>query len=323
VSLGALWAQTKAVAVDAVSFAAVNAMQLRSPGGRPDPAAAREYFEHWNSRGIAAWLAPPTDLALVLDAGRFEAASPLASDRPANDRVRLDIRLGPDGWRSPTMVLLHALMSVSDRGYQRWSRRLNEAGWTAVFAHLPYHYDRCPPGAASGELAFTSNLVRSAEGLRQAVIELRLMAAALRDLGCPRWAVWGNSYGALIGALLAICEPDLDTAWLLEPIVDLDHALWESPVSLVIRSQLRRAGMDRGRTAGYLPLLCPRHHQPAMAVERILLMAGRQDRIAPPRIVRALSDSWPGSAYVEADQGHVGYTLMPVCWQYATERGWL
>ena len=224
---------------------------------------------------------------------------------------------------SPAMILLHALMSVSDRGYQRWAHRLNDAGWTAVFAHLPYHYDRCPAGASSGEMAFSANVVRSAEGLRQAVVELRLTAAALRARGCPRWGVWGNSYGALIGALLAICEPDLYTAWLLEPILDLDHALFESPVSLVIRRQLARAGVSRERVGGYLPLLCPRYHAPAMAAERILLMAGRQDRIAPPAVVRRLAEQWPGAIYAEADQGHVGYTLMPECWRIATERGWL
>ncbi|MBI5834177.1 MAG: hypothetical protein HZB16_17925 [Armatimonadetes bacterium] len=322
-SAGVLWARTKAIAVDAASFAAMNAMQWRARGGRLDSEATQAYFDTWRAAGPAAWLAPPPGAALALNEGRCEAPSPLSTDWPANDRVRLDIRLGPNGWRSPAMVLLHALMSVSDRGYRRWSHRLNAAGWTAIFAHLPYHYDRCPRGAASGELAFSANLVRSAEGVRQAVIELRLVAAALRARGCPRWAVWGNSYGALIGALLAVCEPDLYTAWLLEPIVDLEYAMCESPVSLVIRRQLRRSGVTREMMASYVPLLCPRHHRPAMAPERILLMAGRQDRVAPPHLVQALAEHWSGAVYAEADQGHVGYTLMPECWRIATERGWL
>jgi hypothetical protein len=313
----------KAVGVDVLGFGAMNLVQARRPGGDPDLGATRRYLRHWDGATLAQRLRPPDGAGFDLCAGRFEAPSPLPFGLAANDRVRLDIRLGPDGWRSPTMFLLHALMSVSDRGYRRWSQRLNERGWSAIFVHLPYHYDRCPPGVPSGAMAVTANLVRTVEGLRQATVELRLAMAALRARGCRRIGVWGQSYGALIGGLLAAVEPELHTAWLLEPILDLSHALWVSPATLAVRRQLRAAGITPELTSRGLQEICPSRRAPAMAPERILLLAGRFDRIAPAAVVRQVRDRWRGSHYADFCQGHIGYTLMPRAWELGQALGLL
>ena len=318
-----LFDDAKAITVDAGAFAAINFLQLRHPGGPVDAAAIRAEFARWQGASLTDYYAPPDGASLELGDGACEVASPICSGVPANDRVRLDVRLGPDGWRSPTMFLLHALMSVSNRGYLRWAERLNERGWTGIFVHLPYHYDRCPPKLPSGAMAVTSNLVRSADGLRQAVIELRLAMRALEAAGCPRVGVWGQSYGALVGALLALLEPRLDQAWLLEPIVDVEQALWTSPACIVMRRQLRAAGITRAEVGEHLRLVCPSHHRPAMDANRVLLVAGLFDRIAPAPVIQAVHERWPGSHYAVFRQGHIGYTLMPRSWDLVNELGWL
>ena len=69
---------------------------------------------------------------------------------------------------APTVLMLHALASASDKGYRLWARRFNAAGWNACFVHLPYHYSRVPPGYHNGELAITPDLVRTAQGFARA-----------------------------------------------------------------------------------------------------------------------------------------------------------
>jgi len=84
---------------------------------------------------------------------------------------------------APTVLMLHALASTSDKGYRVWAGRFNAAGWNACFVHLPYHYSRVPPGCQNGELAITPDLVRTGQGLRQGVTEMRQLMAWLRGRG--------------------------------------------------------------------------------------------------------------------------------------------
>src|SRR6476620_5638265 len=69
----------------------------------------------------------------------------------------------------------------------------------AAGEHLPYHYSRFPRGHWNGELAITADLIRNAEGLRQAVIELRQLMATLRERGREEIGVLGTKKGGWIG----------------------------------------------------------------------------------------------------------------------------
>ena len=137
----------------------------------------------------------------------IEWDTPRPSGHLENDRAR--VRFYPArNHGAPTVFLLHALMSASDVGYRRLAERFNTAGWSVAFPHLPYHYSRTPARTWNGELAITADLVRNAEGLRQAVIELRQLMALLRTQGTKEFALIGTSYGGWIGALLAMLEED-------------------------------------------------------------------------------------------------------------------
>lgn len=309
--MGRAWDAAEAVAFDVLSFTAINALQLRGRGGACTPETARRYVDHWRGAGLADYYRIPDGAHWELSPTGGSWPTPLPSGCAANDRFHLDLFLGPDGWRSPLMFLLHGLMSVSDRGYREWACRLNALGWSAAFVHLPYHYGRCPAHCGSGELCISANLLRSVEALRQMVVELRLACRELRTLGVPGFGLWGQSYGGLAAALLTLLEPDLATAWLLEPIADVDWSWWESPATLAIRAQLRARGLTRAMVAPHVRLVCPSLHTPLMDPGRIMLLAGSFDRIAPPGVVRRLHERWPGSHYREYPQGHVGFKLMP------------
>jgi pimeloyl-ACP methyl ester carboxylesterase len=226
------------------------------------------------------------------------------------------------GWKAPTAIMLHALMSASDRGYREWARRFNAQGWNAVFVHLPYHYSRTPRRHLNGELAITADVVRTTEGLRSGVMELRQLIHWLRDRGSRQFGLWACSYGGWIGALLAAVEQDFSWIALLEPITDLSDALWRSAAGLALRHHLRLGGIAPELIARFRPLVCPTHAEPA-SCQNILFAAGEYDRIARLEEIRALHRRWPHSALITAPQGHFGFRLMKGAWRWLQENGHL
>jgi pimeloyl-ACP methyl ester carboxylesterase len=238
--------------------------------------------------------------------------SPIKSGFKENDIAGARLFLSSAGWSAPTLFFLHALMSAHDFGYCRIAARLNRAGWNAVLVHLPFHYSRVPRGWANGVLALTSNLPRNGETIRQAVKEVRQLLALFRTRGCAEFGLIGTSFGGWIGALLSFLEEDLSFLALLQPIVDVENALWESPASKVIRSQLNKASIPPGITRRHAHLTSPKDGRPLCDPRRILLIGGTYDKIVPITILKNLQNAWSGPRLIEVKQGHFGYSAMGV-----------
>ncbi|NBS52076.1 MAG: hypothetical protein EBS96_05565 [Spartobacteria bacterium] len=239
----------------------------------------------------------------------IEWDTPRPSAHLENDRAR--VRFYPARHSgAPTVFLLHALMSASDVGYRRLAERFNAAGWSVAFPHLPYHYSRTPARTWNGELAITADLVRNAEGLRQAVIELRQLMALLRTQGTKEFALIGTSYGGWIGALLAMLEKDFRFIALIQPIVNPEKAVWENPGAAMMRHALRARGHAPGNTKAMLHLLSPTEALPLCDTSKILLTAGIHDRISPLEDLENLCIRWNGSQLLRVPQGHFGYRAL-------------
>lgn len=247
--------------------------------------------------------------------------SPLTTGYERNDFARADFYPGAKGWTAPTLLMLHALMSASDIGYKRWARHFNDRGWNVCFVHLPFHYSRVPKGYWNGELAITANLIRNAEGLRQGVMEVRQLIAALRSRGSSEFGILGSSYGAWIGALLAAVEPDLRFLALMTPIVHVEHAIWQCPATAFMRHELRKAGIKPELVARHFHLSSPLHMTPLTPPERVLLAAGDFDLVARASDVAALQEKWKGSELLRVPQGHFGYRVMRETVRRLEERG--
>jgi 1-acyl-sn-glycerol-3-phosphate acyltransferase len=236
--------------------------------------------------------------------------SPIETTFPRNNTARAEFFPSAHPRTAPTVFMLHALMSAADIGYRRWATRFNELGWNACFVHLPYHYSRVPRGYWNGELAITADLVRNAEGLRQGVMEIRQLIAALRERGSREFGILGTSYGAWIGALLASVESDLRFLALMAPIVNVEHAIWQNPGSATMRRELRRANITPELVARHYHLSSPLHTEPLCDPSRVLFVAGDFDLIARPDDIAAIHQKWRGSELLRVPQGHFGYRMM-------------
>jgi pimeloyl-ACP methyl ester carboxylesterase len=236
--------------------------------------------------------------------------SPIETKFPANNIASADFFPSERGRSAPTVFILHALMSTSPVGYRRCAQHFNQLGWNACFVRLPYHYSRVPRGYWNGELAITCDLIRNAEGLRQGVTEVRQLMSALRERGSGEFGLLATSYGGWIGALIALIERDLRFVALMAPIVNIEHAIWESPAARCIRRELRRANIEPALVARHFHLSSPIHNLPLSDPARVLFVAGEFDSIAPLEQLETIQQKWRGSELLRVRQGHFGYRML-------------
>jgi hypothetical protein len=304
----------RATLADAAMCASMNFVQTRHGLTATSRAEMESYVEACARISPAQYYDPgEAEFPRVInhqDGSSYCWDSPVTTKYPTNNVARIDLFPCRDGWKRPTVLMLHALMSTSDTGYKRWAARFNELGWNAVFFHLPYHYSRVPPGHWNGELAITSDLVRNAEGLRQSVMEVRQVMRNLKRAGCSEFGLLGTSYGAWVAALTCAVEPELRFAALMAPIVNVEHAIWRCPASITMRRQLKKAGIEQELVARHFHLSSALHMDPMTSPDRILLVAGEYDLVAPADDIGALHRRWSGSELLTIPQGHFGYRMM-------------
>ena len=151
-------------------------------------------------------------------------------------------------------------MSATRVGYRRWAAHFNELGWNACFVHLPYHYSRVPRGYWNGELAITADLIRNAEGLRQGVIEVRQLMAALARARLHR--IWNSRHE--LWRLDWRATRDGRTRFSFRRVNGADRErrardLGESGVAFM-RRELERANVDPSLVARHFHLSSPLHN---------------------------------------------------------------
>jgi 1-acyl-sn-glycerol-3-phosphate acyltransferase len=321
-----IFRRARALTVDFGMCAAMNLLQSRHRlNGHSAEAMERyvveceqltpcEYYAASDDVDLARAIAEPTRTAVTW-------RSPIQTKFQRNNIARAEFFPSPHPRTAPTVFMLHALMSASHIGFRRWATHFNELGWNTCFVHLPYHYSRAPRGYWNGELAITADLIRNAEGLRQGVIEVRQLIAALRENGCREFGILGTSYGAWIGALLASVESDLRFLALMAPIVNVEHAIWQNPATISMRRKLQRARIAPELVARHYHLSSPSNIQLLCDPARVLFVLGEFDLIAPPIDIEALQQKWRGSELLRVPQGHFGYRMMRETVARLKERG--
>ena len=138
--------------------------------------------------------------------------------------------------------------------------------------YLPFHYARTPAGYVNGTLALTSELIRNAETIRQAVMETRQLLELFRSRGTDRFGLIATSYGGWAGSLLLSLEGDFEFAALLQPLADIEDAIWNSPAASAIRSRLRQHQIEPGVSQPHAHLSSPLHGKPLIDPKRIHLV---------------------------------------------------
>jgi len=172
---------------------------------------------------------------------------------------------------------------------RQWFRR----GLDVALLTLPHHGARTPADSRfSGERFAVPHVARLSEAVRQAIFELRLLTLWLREgVGGPV-GLLGLSLGGYLTALAAGLYEDLDFAIPLVPPVCIGDLAWR----FFQRSRHYKQGASPAFSQDELRSLyrvhSPLAHPLRMPRERLLIIAGRGDRIVPPEHPHALWLHW-------------------------------
>ncbi len=167
-------------------------------------------------------------------------------------------------------------------------------GWDIVMFTLPFHGGRRGPlSPFNGAELFSGGFAQLCEAMLQAICDLRVLLDHLLRRGVPRIGATGLSLGGYATALLAEVDDRLDFAIPNAAVASLPHLIrnW-FPVNFgtVLLESFKR--LPRELVARSAALHSPLNYPPKLARERLLVIGGRGDRLAPPEQSLMLWEHW-------------------------------
>ena len=149
---------------------------------------------------------PVTDYHL--DDRHLTFSSPLQTIYPANNTVH--------GWYFPKdpkrVTLVLPQWNADAQSHISLCRMLNAFGISAMRLSLPYHDLRMPEGLTRADYMLSSNLGRTLQSIRQAVLDARAALDWLYEQGYRRFAVLGTSIGSCVALITAAHDARINIA---------------------------------------------------------------------------------------------------------------
>ncbi|HET7524034.1 MAG TPA: prolyl oligopeptidase family serine peptidase [Acidimicrobiales bacterium] len=201
----------------------------------------------------------------------------------------------PDGPR-PTIVVVHGFT-----GSPYWFNSsffslpwFYGHGCDVVLVTLPFHgarNDRIAPFSGSG--LFTDGLGHFHEAMLQSVCDLRVVIDYLQAGGVENVGITGLSLGGYLTALMAAVEPRLHMAIPNSAVTDLAGLIdgW-FPAGHVLKVGLRQGGISEQAFRASMSLHSPLRYPSLLSTDRLFVIGGLGDRLAPPEQSARLIEHW-------------------------------
>lgn len=186
-------------------------------------------------------------------------------------------------------------------------------GYDILLYTLPFHGRRqgkCSP--FSGHGYFSWGISHINETVAHSIHDFRIFLNYLEGRGVEKFGVTGISLGGYTAALLAAVEERLYFSIPNVPVVSLfDLMLQWEPAGTVIRTGLKLANTSIVDGRHMMAVHCPLTYPSKIPKERLMIIGGAGDRLAPPKHARLLWDHWgrprihwfPGNHVIHLDQG--------------------
>lgn len=221
--------------------------------------------------------------------------------------------LRPDGRMRPTcLVYVHGWLEPGSWAeectlFRKWLRELDI---DIVHVALPFHGPRKPKEALfSGEFFWTADLVRSMEGVRQAVCDARAIVGWLRQQGYERIGVTGISLGGAITMLLACLEPLPDFILPIIAHLELEAVVERAPIMWRVKRDLDRWGVDAQARSDLFRRIGMSRFRPIMKPERQLWIQAREDVYIDAELAEAQWQEWGKPHILWIEGGHMTFPL--------------
>jgi hypothetical protein len=175
-----------------------------------DHGADAERLEQWAAAALAdsdRFFALDRCDSYELKADHLTFPSAVVTPHPANNQVhaRYFPDASPRGRKRAVLVLPQ--WNADEEGHVALCHLMNRFGISALRLSLPYHDSRKPPELRRADYIVSSNVGRTAQVCRQAVLDARRAIAWLATQGYDSVGILGTSLGSCLAMLTAAHEP--------------------------------------------------------------------------------------------------------------------
>ncbi len=171
----------------------------------------RRHTEHAMKRSEEFYALPAiTDFRL--DADQLTWTSALRTPSPENNLARARYFPVPDkrARRPRSAVVVLPQWNAQPESHVEACRIFNFIGMSALRLTLPYHQERRPPELERADHLVSSNVGRTIQSMRQAVLDTRAAVRWLKMEGYERIGILGTSVGSCIAFLAFAHEPEIN-----------------------------------------------------------------------------------------------------------------
>ncbi|MCZ6829304.1 MAG: alpha/beta hydrolase [Gammaproteobacteria bacterium] len=215
----------------------------------------------------------------------------------------------------PTICVIHGFMAdpywLNSKFLElRW---FYQQGYDILLYTLPFHGARQGRFSPfSGHGYFSGGMCHLNESVAHSVYDFRVFLDYLDSRGVEQYGVTGISLGGYTSAILAAVEDRLAFSIPNVPVVSIvDVLLQWAPASWVAKILMRFNGLSIREARHQLAVHNPLTYKPKLPRERLMIVGGAGDRLAPPKHSRLLWDHWdrcqihwfPGNHVIHLDQG--------------------
>jgi len=216
---------------------------VRVPQNGHDP---HGYLKLLNQEGLAdsdEFFGYVTPSDFVLEGNRLRFTSPVKTPYPENNTVhgqwfpasrKSDQK--PGRRRVAAIVLPH--WNASARQHGALCAGIAKLGIHALRLSLPYHDYRMPPELERADYAVSSNVGRTVDATRQAVIDTRCCADWLEQQGFESIGIVGTSLGSCYAYLASVHDPRLKVNVFAHCSTYFADVVWEGLSTQHIRQGL-------------------------------------------------------------------------------------
>jgi hypothetical protein len=244
----------------------------------------------------AFFTAPCTDEYAVDGDGHVRFPSALTTPHEENNTVHARFFPADESsrWargRPRRAVVVLPQWNSDAEGHVGLCKLLARFGMSALRLSLPYHDERMPPELRRADYIVSSNVARTLQACRQAVLDARRCFDWLETQGYERFGILGTSLGSCLAMLTAAHEPRVRAAALNHISTYFADVVWEGLSTSHVREGLDgHIDLDMLRRL-WMPI-SPKAHIHRMGRIPTLLGYARYDLTFPVHLSRELVDAW-------------------------------